>query len=206
MLTIRRRPTLPALLTLLTLACSGRESRSHIDSAAGTVANVVDSVVSRDVALQRFRAATGSRPVVGLRGGAASLQALAQRFGTALEAKDTAALRAMALDQAEFAYIYYPSSPLGLPPYDLSPQLMWFQMTGNSGRGLTHVLAERGGQPLRIAGITCDAPETQGENRVYGHCMVARLQSAGDIVKESLFGGVIERGGTFKILSYTNKL
>ena len=46
----------------------------------------------------------------------------------------------------------------------------------------------------------------EGENTVYGPCVVRWRGKAGDTVAVRLFGQIVERGGRFKFLSYANKL
>lgn len=159
----------------------------------------------RTAELQDFRSTLGAPPSR-LRGGPTSANELVRRFASALERRDTAALRAMALSRAEFAYLYYDTHPISMPPYDLSPGLMWFQLEGNSAHGLRQLLAKRAGFPLAIVGHACDAPVQQGpRNRFHGGCVVRRQTPAG-IVEESLFGSILERDGIFKIVSYSNDL
>lgn len=160
----------------------------------------------RAAELHDFRATLGEPPTR-LSGGASTASELVRRFASALERRDTAALRAMALSRAEFAYLYYDTHPISRPPYDLSPGLMWFQLEGNSAHGLRQLLAKRAGFRLAIVGHACDAPVPQGpRNRFHGGCVVRRQTPAGDVVEESLFGSILEREGIFKIVSYSNDL
>lgn len=159
----------------------------------------------RSAELREFRAALGGPPAR-LTGGASTAAELVRRFAAALERRDTAALRGLALARSEFAYLYYDTHPMSKPPYDLSPGLMWFQLQGNSSRGLRQLLAKRAGEPLGIVGHRCDAPVRYGpRNRFHGGCVVERRTSAG-VVQESLFGSILERDGVFKIVSYSNDL
>jgi hypothetical protein len=168
-------------------------------------ATVVDSVVPREVALARFR--EGLAEPESLTGGAPTREALVRSFARALEAGDTAALMAMALTRAEFAYLYYPTTPQGLPPYDLSPSLMWFTLEAGSRRGLARLLDQRAGHPLRYLSHTCDpSVSVEGENRVVGPCLIRHRDATGAVREERLFGLILERGGRFKFVSYANKL
>jgi hypothetical protein len=165
----------------------------------------VDSAVSRDEELRRFR--TGLVEPVALSGGAASRDELVRQYVRALEHADTTALESLAVTRAEFAYLYYPTTPQGRPPYDLSPGLMWFMLQENSRRGLIHAIEERGGHALGYVGYSCDPmPSREGENTVVGPCLIHRRQSDGDVVQERLFGLIVERGQRFKLLSLANKL
>ena len=205
-------PRLQLLAALLLVGCGTREQAPTTDSpasvAAASVADapvvVVDSALPREEEMRRFT--RGLTEPTALAGGAPSADALVARFVRALETRDTAALRDLRIDRAEFAYLYYPTAKLATPPYDLPPGLMWFQLEGNSGRGLLHALEERGGRPLSVVGHRCDRAEREGENRVHGGCVVRRVQAPGDTVHEPLFGGIVERGGVFKFVSYANKL
>ncbi len=194
-----------AAAVLVTAACARGETSAVADSPATVApALVVDSVVPRDEELRRFR--QGLDPVDALAGGAPSAGELVRRFATALAARDTATLRALRIDRAEFAWTYYPSSRLARPPYDLSPALMWFQLEGNSGRGLFHAVEERGGRPLRVLSHACPQVDVEGANRIHAGCTVRRLQAPGDTVQEQLFGAIVERRGVFKFVSYANRL
>ena len=164
----------------------------------------IDSAVPRDEALRRFQ--QGIERADSLSGAARSRGALVRRFVRALEARDTLALRRLVLTRGEFAYLCYPANPQGLPPYELSPDLMWFLLVEGSNRGLAHALEERGGRPLGFVGHSCEAePSRQGDNTVWGPCLVRR-QEAGDTVAERLFGLIVERRGRYKFVSYANNL
>ena len=186
------------LIALLGLAACGADARAR------DTGSVVDSIVPREVALAQFRA--GLPEVTWLAGGAPSRQALVREFVTALASGDTAALRALTLSRAEFAWLYYPTTPQGLPPYDLSPGLMWTMLELNSERGLRHALAEYGGRATRYVSHTCDQRASyEGANTVYGPCVV-RLRVAGDIAEQRLFGLIVNRDSRFKFVSFANKL
>jgi hypothetical protein len=197
-----RMPGLSLVVAVMVLGsgCGDREVRAAERRAAG----VVDSAIPIEVALERFRRDL-PRPA-GLTGGSKSREALVRRFVAALEASDTSALRDMVLRKDEFAWFYYASSPLSRPPYELPPALLWFQMQGQSERGASLLLSDRAGAALGYAGHHCASERSEGENRIYGHCVLRRVTAAGDTAAERLFGLVLERGGTFKFVSYANKL
>jgi hypothetical protein len=205
-----------ALVALVALGACGRDRGPAAPAApparaanapdgvgAAPGASAVDSVIPRAEEMRRFTADLGPAPVA-LSGGERSRDALVRRFVQALERRDTANLRRMHLTRAEFAYLYYPSAPVSRPPYDLSPGLFWFQLDGNSNRGIARALAERGGRPLGYAGVDCATPVTEGENRVHARCVIHHTGAGGR--DEMLFGSILERGGRFKFISYANKL
>ncbi|MGH7537540.1 MAG: hypothetical protein ACREMF_02815, partial [Gemmatimonadales bacterium] len=165
----------------------------------------VDSAIPRDEELRRFR--LGLADPTELVSGAPSRDALVERYVRALEGNDTAALAGLAITQDEFAYLYYPTTPLALPPYDLSPGLMWFQLQQRSLAGMRHALDERGGRPLGYLGYSCDgASSREGLNTTWGPCLIRRRQPGGDVVRERLFGLIIGRGGRYKLVSLANRL
>lgn len=165
----------------------------------------IDSVVPRDVALARFRQRL--TPVQRLHGGASTREALVRAFIHGLETRDTAALRSLVLSEPEFAYLYYPSARESRPPYDLEPGLLWFMLETRSRQGIVHAFDERGGRSLGYVGHRCEGDAgRQGANRLWGPCVVLRVQATGDTVAERLFGLIVERNGVFKFLSFANKL
>ena len=165
----------------------------------------VDSAVPREVALARFQQA--SQRATALVGGAPSRDALVRAFVRALETKDTASLRRLVISRGEFAYLYYPTSAQGLPPYSLSPDLYWFMTVQQSNRGVYHLVTELGGKHLPYAGYHCQGDSTvEGENTLWGPCLIYTLQHGGDTLSQRLFGPIVARGGQYKFLSYSNKL
>ena len=189
-----------AVLALVAFVGCGRPAAGDT-SKPGTI----DSVVPREAALRRFQEKL-QRPV-GLSGSAESREQLVRRFITALEARDTSALLALSMTVEEFAFLYYPTNPQSLPPYDVSPDLLWFLIEGNGRKGLMLALDERGGAPLGYVGHSCDSePSREGENTVWGPCVIRRVQAPGDTVSERLFGPIIERGGRYKFVNLANKL
>ena len=164
----------------------------------------IDSAVPIDEALRRFRQDLPKQEA--LRGGLVSREKLVREFVHALEVQDTAALRRMVLSAAEFAWLYYPSSPLSRPPYELAPALMWFQLQGESERGASRLLTERSGRPLQYIDHACSAPRVEGRNRIHSHCELRHLTPVGDTVAERLFGLIIQRDGSHKFVSYANRL
>ena len=136
-----------------------------------------------------------------------SRDSLVRGFVHALETRDSAALGRMLLDRGEFAYLYYPTNPQGLPPYDLNPDLLWFMLTSGSDKGIGRALEKRGGRSMGFAGYSCDSvPSRQGRNVVWGPCVVRHLGASGNSEGERLFGLIIERDGRYKFVSYSNRL
>lgn len=182
-------------------ACEGPDARAELPAAG----KVVDSILPREEALRRFR--EGLPRADSLRGGAESRDALVAAFMGALGAADTASIAGMAITRSEFAYLYYPTASQGLPPYELEPGLMWFMLFEQSNDGIRRALQLYGGNPMPVVDYDCGTGhQREGENTVYGPCVVRWRDQKGDTVAARLFSQIVERGGRFKFLSYANKL
>lgn len=193
------------------------------DPAAVTVGTPVDSIRPVEVELQRFRAGI-SYPNDPFATGATTREDLVRRFVAALETQDTAALDALVLDRAEFAYLYYPSSKYTREPYRLDPALLWFLIGENGHKGRTRALRRFGGRPFGYTGHHCDPePQQEGENLLWTGCVLFASATApavepgstrtdppatGEVEEPGirLFGTIIERAGRFKFISYANPL
>lgn len=191
---------------LLLLALVGLPACRDAEARAGTDAAPPALTAANDSALTRFRAQLPAREA--LTGGREAQGALVRDFLNALGARDTATLQTLVLDVGEFAWLYYPTAREALPPYDLSPELMWFRHDGLSQQGIAVALETFGGQAPRYVSHACAAePRHEGNNTLWGFCQV-RLTLAGraDTVEAGLFGLIVERGGRFKFVSYANQL
>lgn len=171
-----------------------------IDTPRSTASGWVDSVIPLNEALAIFREQT--KVVTGLGGGASSKSELINNFLTALENRDTSALFRMVLSRDEFAHLYYPDHPQSKPPYELTPQLMWFHMSTNSDKGLRRALRDFGGKSMPRTHECSDSISISNGNRIHTNCSVTLSDSS----KVVLFSAVLERNGMYKVLSYINKL
>lgn len=141
------------------LACDRPEAQ-----ATRPPGSVVDSTVPRAEMLRRFQAELA--PVPALEPSRESRDALVEDYVKALAARDTAALAAMAVTPAEFGYLYYPTTPQGLPPYSLDPGLMWSLLVQRSNRGVKRALTLYGGEKLTLLGYDCGTgSSTEGQTR-----------------------------------------
>jgi hypothetical protein len=173
-------------------------------AAPAAPGRVVDSILPMAEQLRRFRADLGPAPAA-LAGGAASREALVRAYARAVEARDTVALRRMVLSRAEFAFLYFPESPLARRPYEVPPALLWFQITEGSNKGVVRALRRLGGRPLGYAGHACEGPpKPEGPNRLWERCRVRVVRAPGDTAALRLFGSVLERGGRYKFVGYAN--
>jgi hypothetical protein len=184
------------------LACQSSAAREPKSAEARAA---VDSVVPREEALRRFRETMP--PVEHLQGGESSVAALIGAYARALQARDTAAITRLAISRAEFAWLYYPTTPQGLPPYDVEPGLLWFLMSSRSDKGARRALTVYGGHKAKVLGHNCGQSGTrEGENTIWGPCSVRWVREEGDTVSTKLLGQIIERDHQYKVLSYSNDL
>lgn len=187
-------PTLALLIPLTVAACD----RGGPPAQAG----VVDSVFPMDVALDRFRADLAEPEA--LTSGAATRDELVRGVVEALVVRDTAAFVPLAVSRAEWAWLYFPTSTVAKPPYELPPALAWFQLQEKNRQGVLRALRELGGHALGYREYSCDLePTVEGSNRVWSGCVVS-LTRDGEPVTLKLFGAIVERDGRFAILSYAN--
>ncbi len=111
------------------------------------------------------------------------------------------------MSRQEFAWLYYPTSAFTRAPTRQEPGLAWFLHLQASQKGVTRLLNEYGGRPLRIARNECKAPpRVEGSNKLWFDCVQRLVEAQGDTTVTSLFGGILERNGRFKIFSYSNDL
>jgi hypothetical protein len=216
-----------ALVTcaVLATACRNGESataqRSPADSAQAdsvvrarqdsinraTPGYIVDSILPPAEELRRFRALLPGDSATALAGGSDSREALVRRFVRAVAASDTADLRRMAVRGREFADLYYPESPYARRPYYQSPGLAWSLIQNPSTSGLTRLVRRLGGAPMQYVSHSCD-PKVLHEGRTtrYAGCVVRVVDARGDTVTKRFFGSIVERGGSYKFLSFTNAI
>lgn len=190
-------------LLVLLLACESGALPAQVASADDAVTQVVDSVIPMEEAVARFRAHL-PKPT-GLSSGADSRDELVAKIVQALEAQDTLAFEDLAVNRAEWAWLYFPTDVLSEPPYELPPSLAWFQLQETNRKGVLRALRELGGHRLAYQACTCsEAPSLEGKNRVWTGCRVTLRRDDGDPVALRLFGAILERGGRFAVLSYDN--
>ena len=182
--------------------------RARQDSINRTLPGyVVDSIFPVDEELRRFRKALGGDSALVFTGGSPSRDALVQRFVRAVAAADTNEFRAMVVHGREFADLYYPVSPYSHAPYHQPPQLAWSLIQNPSTDGLTKLLRTMGGKPITYVAHKCD-PRVLHEGRItrYAGCIVRITDAKGDTTTRLMFGSIVELGGVYKFLSYTNRL
>ena len=182
--------------------------RARQDSINRTLPGyVVDSIFPVDEELRRFRKALGGDSAIVFNGGSPSREALVRRFVTALAANDTNEFRTLVVHGREFADLYYPVSVYSRAPFHQPPQLAWSLIQNPSADGLKKLLRTMGGKPITYVADKCD-PTVHHEGRItrYAGCIVRIADAKGDTTTRLLFGSIVELGGVYKFLSYTNRL
>jgi len=197
---------LPGLLLTLALAACDQGMADGVGSSeARPYDGVIDSIFPIEEEIRRFR--EGMAEVSELRSGHSSREALVDGFLAALTAADTVGVLGLALTREEFAWLYYPHTMYTSPPYELSPALVWFQQQNRSSVGLQRLLRRYAGQPLHTTGFNCpDEGEAFGEGRIWHGCRVTGQLPTGESVSEQLFGSILEVGGRYKFVSWSNEL
>jgi hypothetical protein len=196
------------IAALLALSACRREAPPVADAQKpDTIRNIVDSIFPVEEEIRRFKAARNGVAAAELEHASTSRDALVQRYLTAVQKRDSADLRAMTLNAAEFIDLYYPTSMYSHPPYKQSPEIVWLMMQQNSDGGLRRVLDRFGGQTTHLQSYSCK-PElrTEGQNKFWDECTLHFTAESNVPQSAVLFGPVLERGGKFKILSFSNSL
>lgn len=183
----------------LALSACNRPAAEPQPAFAG---QVTDSILPIGEAVRRFRAEHGIAERTSLQGGSRTRDELVRVFIRAIEQNDTAALRAMVMDAAEFITYYYPASPYTGEPYRQSPSFVWFQFQQHSQQGVTRLLGRFGGAHTGFGGYDCAAQSRRQGNAVMWENCLVRWRLHDDPVR--LFGTIIEVDGHFKFISYTN--
>lgn len=181
-------------------------ARARQDSINRTLPGyIIDSVRSPEEEMRRFQEAVGGKPATALVGGESAREYLVQKFVQALSARDTMALRSMRMTAREFIDLYYAESPWSRPPYRQSPSMAWRMMGDPSDRGLERALKRFGGIRVAFLSEKC-APSVlhEGTATRYDGCLVTIREGDGTPTTRRLYGSIVEIGGQFKFLSYSN--
>jgi ketosteroid isomerase-like protein len=163
---------------------------------------IVDSIFAPEEALRRFRIGLDS---VASLDGPTRRDELVQRFFAALRRKDRAALSALAIDRAEFAYLVFPQSRWSRAPYRQPPDVAWMLFQAKSEGSLTKLLGRA--DRFELAGYRCRDTETDGPMRLWAGCVVRVRETGGGRARDlRLFGTIIERDGHYKFAGFANDL
>ena len=194
-----------AILFLSLLVATGCRETPPANGATTPPAATTGSTGTTAEELAKFR--TGLAEVRELSGGVPTLDSLGRAATTAMMAGDTGRLASLGMNRAEFAWIYYPTNPQALPPYELDPVTMWMMLDGRSAKGLGAAIERLKGQQLVFQHLDCgEKPSIQGENEVFGPCIVRLTDAKGVVSEGRIFSQVVLRHGQWKVASYANQL
>jgi hypothetical protein len=163
-------------------------------------AGVIDSILPLDEDIRRFQADVADPGAFSAH--ATSREALVRQFVVRLAARDTAALRAMLVTRAEFAWLVYPGSSYTRAPYRTPPGLVWMQLTQDAAKGISRLLRPE----LRVDGCVrhhcAGTPVRDGAVTLSRGCTVEVTVAGGGTRSGRLFGVIVEHAGRFKFASY----
>lgn len=198
-------PVMLATALIGLVACDGQggevDDRSEIPSG-----RVVDSIFPMEEQIRRFQATVADTPAT-FQGGAPSRDALVDAFLNAVRSRDTEALGELVVDRAEYAFLYYPYSHFAAPPYELPPDLLWFQTQNTQSRALVRLFAQMDERTLDARGYRCEEDALElGPTVGWDDCFIQVGGRDTDLVDLRLFGTILMHEGRFKFLSLSNGL
>lgn len=191
----------PVAALVFAAGCSAELPRAADTAAQRPAGYVVDSIHPPEEALRRFREGIDT---VRQLDGPPSQRQLVEAFRLAAMRSDTAALRALALTRAEFAYLVYPESRLSRPPYRQPPEVAWRLLSQASEGGLRKLL-ERTPTMTLLDGTCPDSVQVEGRMRSISGCTI-RVQTPDNVRDMRLFGRIVELGGRWKIVGFDGDL
>ncbi len=197
---------LVAISILAVVACDrparARDARNG-DTASVQPALTVDSILPPGEALRRFQ--TVLPRVSDLEPAVRSRDELVAKFVGAIESADTLALMGLHVSKPEYGFLYFPTSVYSRKPYELPPDVAWLLSEQNSQKGRVRLTRRLGGKQLGFEAYNCGEPEVEGENRFWRSCQVGYIDPATKRpITRKLFGAIMEHGGRYKFLSYSN--
>jgi len=121
----------------------------------------------------------------------------------ALEQRDEARLRGLALSEQEFRDIVWPELPAAQPERNVPFSYAWGDLRFKSDAALAGTLREFGGQALTLTDLRFRGVSTQYQSYVVHRTTTLRVLDAQGVDHEvQLFGSILEYGGQFKLFSY----
>jgi hypothetical protein len=122
---------------------------------------------------------------------------------SALERRDAAALRQLALSEEEFRDHVWPELPAARPERGLPLSYAWRDLHQKSEAGLARTLAEWGGRWREVIDIEFTGGTTRYQTfAVHREAVVRLLEADGTTAEARLFGSVLEKDGRVKVFSY----
>jgi hypothetical protein len=132
-----------------------------------------------------------------------SVEGLASAVLEALAARDVSQLERLALSQAEFRTLVWPSLPAARPERNLTWDYVWRDLRQKSRSSAAVLLSQHGGRRYTLLRVS-----HLGDTSTYGAFEVRRATQlsvrteTGQPVALRLFGSTISRNGRTKLFSY----
>lgn len=128
---------------------------------------------------------------------------LASAVLEALERRDEAALRSLALSEQEFREHVWPDLPASRPERNLSLEYVWQDLRQKSDAGLVRTLATQGGRRYHLEDLQFRGGTTQyGTFKVHRESVAVLVDETGTRTEAHLFGSVLEKDGSLKVFSF----
>lgn len=132
-----------------------------------------------------------------------SADALASAVLGALEQRDEATLRALAVDEPEFREHVWPELPAAKPERNLPFGYVWRDLSQKSDVGLARTLSEHGGQQYQLKQVSFRGGTTRYRTFAVHRDSVATVIDRQGVQHEvQLFGSALELDGRLKVFSY----
>jgi hypothetical protein len=132
-----------------------------------------------------------------------STEALSTAVIAAVERRDTAALRAVALNEEEFREHVWPELPASRPERNLPFSYVWGDLRQKSDAGLALTLQRHGGRRYALVSVRHVGETTHYPSYVVHRETVLHVRDeAGMVTDLRLFGSVIQKDDVWKVFSY----
>ena len=130
-----------------------------------------------------------------------SRHALALSVLDALARRDVAALRALALSEAEFQTHVWPALPAARPERNLPFSYVWGDLRQKSAAALSETLARHGGRRYELVRVEFNGQTDYQSYRVHREATF-RVRDAGQEQTLRVCGSFIEKDGAWKVFSF----
>jgi hypothetical protein len=153
------------------------------------------------VALACVTGCGGSSPL--LSNAYPSLETLTAAVAEAVQRRDEATLRSLALNEEEFREQVWPELPAARPERNLPFSYVWGDLRQKSEGGLALTLIRHGGRRYSIVSVRNDGEVTKYVTYVVRRDTVVHVRDeTGTEADVRLFGSVIQKDGGWKVFSY----
>jgi hypothetical protein len=132
-----------------------------------------------------------------------SPEALAAAVMSAVERRDTAELRALALDEGEFRQHVWPELPAARPERNLPFSYVWGDLHQKSEASLARTLARHGGRRYTLVSVGSAGETTRYPSYTVSRETVLHVRDeSGTEADLRLFGSLIRKDDAWKVFSY----